>query len=238
MLERNPTILVPIDLSSEERPPPELLALLDPAEIVLVGWYPVPDQTALEQMQDEHGAAAIDRIETLAAEFPDKGTSVETLVVFTHDRGETVDRVAEEYGCEAVLVPRDLETVDRILVPIRGEVNLGAILSFVGSLLDESSASVTLFHAVSEDEESGVGEVLLRGAKAELIDDGVDSERIETVVSSSGEPVERIVEASGEHDVLIIGETEPSLVESILGDIPTRIIDRVERPVLVVRSVD
>jgi nucleotide-binding universal stress UspA family protein len=238
MNDTDPTILVPVDLSTEERPPPQLLELFHPVKVVLLGWYPVPDQTALEQMQDEHEREAVERIEAIAAEFPDDGADVETLVVFTRDRTETVDRVADDYDCAAVLVPQDVRTVERVLVPIRGDQNLDAILSFVGGLLDESDASVTLFHAVDEGEDPGAGEVLLRGAADELIDDGVDDERIDTVNVETDAPVAEIVDAASNHDVLVIGETEPSLVAQILGDVPSRIIEQAGRPVLVVRNVE
>lgn len=232
-----PTILVPVDVSTEERPPPELLELLDPATVVLVGWYPVPDQTALEQMRDEHEAEAVERIESVAADLD--AADVRTLVVFTRDRAETVDRVADDHDAEAVLVPRDVRTVERVFVPIRGDVNLDAILSFVGALLEESSASVTLFHASPEGQEDpSVGEALLRGAADELEDAGVDADRIATENVTTAAPVDAIVDAGANHDVLVIGESEPSLVESILGDVPSRIIERSTRPVLVVRDVD
>lgn len=233
-----PTVLVPVDVATEERPDPDLLALLHPTKVVLVGWYPVPDQVPLEQMQDEHEAEAVETIEGIAAEFPE-GTDVETLVVFTRDRSETVDRVAEDYDATVVVVPREVRVVERVLVPIRGDVNLDRILSVVAALLDESEATVTLFHAVPEGEEDpSVGQTLLEGAADRLAEAGVDSDRIDTSTVESESPVEDIVDATQNHDVLIIGESEPSLVEHILGDVPTQVIERSGRPVLVVRNIE
>lgn len=233
-----PTILVPVDVSTDERPDPDLLALLQPAKVILVGWHPVPDQVALEQMRDEHEEADIERIEAVAAEFPD-GTDIETLVVYTRDRSETVDRVAEDYGASVVLVPRDVRVVERVLVPIRGDVNLDRILSVVASLLEESEASVTLIHAAPEGEEDPtVGQTLLEEAATRLADAGVDTDRIDTGLVESDSPVDDIVDAAQNHDVLIIGESEPSLIEHVLGDVPTEVIQRSERPVLIVRNID
>jgi len=238
MNEPTPTVLVPVDVSTDERPDPDLLALLRPAKVVLVGWHPVPDQVALEQMQDEHEEEAVARIEEIAADFPE-GTDVETLVVFTRDRSETVDRVANEYDAAVVVVPREVRVVERVLVPIRGDVNLDRILSVVAALLEESEATVTLFHAVPEgDEDPSVGRTLLGGAADRLADAGVDTDRIGTTTVESESPVDDIVDATQNHDVLIIGESEPSLVEHILGDVPTRVIERTKRPVLVVRDIE
>lgn len=232
------TILVPVDVSKDKRPDPDLLALLHPAKVVLVGWYPVPDQVAPEQMQDEHEAEAVARIEEIAADFSE-GTDIETLVVFTPDRSETVDRVAEEYDATVVVVPRDVRVVERVLVPIRGDVNLDRILSVVAALLEESEATVTLFHSVPEgDEDPSVGKTLVQGAADRLADAGVDTDRIDTCIVESESPIDDIVDATQNHDVLIIGESEPTLVEHILGDIPIEVIERSKRPVLIVRDVD
>ncbi len=238
MNDPKPTVLVPVDVSTEARPDPDLLALLRPAKVVLLGWYPVPDQVTLEQMQDEHEEKAIARVEEVAADFPG-GTDIETLVVFTRDRSETIDRVAEDYDAAVVVVPREVRVVERVLVPIRGDVNLDRILSVVAALLDESEATVTLFHAVPEgDEDPSVGKTLLQGAADRLADAGVDTDRIDTSTVESESPIDDIVDAAQNHDVLIIGESEPSLVEHILGDLPTKVVRRSERPVLIVRDID
>jgi nucleotide-binding universal stress UspA family protein len=233
-----PTVLVPVDVSTHERPDPDLLDLLRPATVVLVGWYPVPDQVTPEQMRDEHEAAAVERIEEVASTFPED-SDIETLVVFTPDRSETVDRVAEEYDASVIVVPRDVRVVERVFVPVRGDVNLDRILSVVATLLAESEASVTLFHAApAGDEDPSVGRTLLEGAVDRLTDAGVDPDRIATTTVESESPVDDIVDAAADHDVLVIGETEPSLIEHILGDVPTRVLERTECPVLVVRDTD
>ncbi|MFB6297444.1 MAG: universal stress protein [Salinirussus sp.] len=238
MSENAPTVLVPVDVSTDERPDPDLLELLQPATVVLVGWHPVPDQTSLEQMRDEHEAAAVERIEEIAADFP-SDTDVTTLVVFTRDRAETVDRVAGDHDAEVVLLPEAVRVVERVLVPIRGDVNLDGLLSVVGSLLRESDASVTLFHATPDGEEDpSVGEMLLEGAADRLADAGIHRDRIDVTTVETDSTVADIVDAANNHDVLIMGESDPSLVEHILGDVPTQVIERSERPVLVVRDPD
>jgi nucleotide-binding universal stress UspA family protein len=230
-----------MDLSADERPPRALLDLLSPARVVLVGWYPVPDQTPAEALRAEHEAEAVERVESVAAGFPDDGAAVETLVVFTRDRATTVDRVADEYDCEAVLVPRAVEAVSDVLVPIRSDVNLDAILPFVGALLADGDATATLLHVDDDgdDGDDGVADALLRGAADRLVDAGLDPERARTrAVAAGGGPVDAILDAAATHDVVVLGESEPSLVEGIVGDVPSRVIDRTDRPVLVVRDVD
>lgn len=236
MSQHKPTVLVPIDASSSDAPSPELLNFLSPTRVVLLGWYPVPDQTGSSHMQAEFGDEAVAFIESIAADLPDE-MDVETTVVFTRDREQTVDRVADKYDCDVVLIPEEVDRIERVFVPIRSDVNLQRILPIVSVLLETEGTSCTLFHVAPEDKEDpGAGEVLLHGAADELEDLGVDSESISTTHIVSDDTVQKIVDSAQNHDLIVMGETEPSLVERILGDVPTRIIDQSNRPVLVVRD--
>lgn len=237
MSRPTPTVLVPVDASSGDSPSPELFDFLSSTKVVVLGWYPVPDQTGTSHMQAERGDEAVAFVESFAAELPDE-MDVETTVVFTRDRETTVDQVSDEYNCDVVLIPEDVGRVERVFVPIRSDVNLPRILPIVSVLIQADGASCTLFHVAPEDEEDpGAGEVLLHGAADSLEELGVDSKRIDTSLVVADDPVDEIVDAAQNHDLIVIGETEPSFVERILGDVPTRIIDESGRPVLVVRDV-
>lgn len=237
MSHPTPTVLVPIDVSSTEAVDTELLEFLSPTRVVLLGWHPVPDQTATSHMQAERGEEAVAVIESIAADLPDE-MDVETTVVFTRDREQSIDRIAEKFDCDVLLVPDGAGRMERLFVPIRSDINLPKILPIVSVLLETDEVSCTLFHAATEEKEDpGAGDVLLRGAADSLVELGVDPEQIDTKHVVSENPVDELINTAQNHDVIIIGETEPSLVERILGHVPSRIIDESGRPVLVVRDV-
>ena len=229
------SLLVPVDVSTDEAPDLAVLDHLGATHVVLLGVFLVPDQAEPALIRDEYEAAAAARLDDLAAGHP---ADVETVLVFTHDRGATVDRVAEEHGCDAVLTPGPLDALDRVLVPLRGEVNLERILAVVADLYRACGASVTLFHAAVEDADPSHGELLLRGAAERLTEFGVATGRIDRELSAAGDPVAAIVEAGAGFDLVVFGETEPSLRERIMGDALSRMVDGIDRPALVVRRVE
>lgn len=49
------------------------------------------------------------------------------------------------------------------------------------------------------------------------------------------DPEEAAEDAAEEHDVVVVGETEPSVREKKFGDFSRRLADGTDRPVLVVR---
>jgi len=231
----DPTILIPLDVSEPVAPARGLVELLHPMKIVLLGYYPVPDQTTPEQLQSEHGDEVTAAVDSIAESFTKRGASVEPLVVFTADRSKTVDRVANEYACDAVLTDGEVDGLTDVLVALKGDTNLDRIVSFVGDLLRENDANVTLFHVASDEEDAAQTEFILRGAADRLAEEGIDSSRIEWEQSTSDRAADEIATVAADHDIVVIGETKPSLKDRILGDVPTDIIDHIDRPVLIVR---
>ena len=228
------TILVPVDVSDPDPPELEVLDLLDPLEVVLLGYFPVPDQAEPALIKSEYEDEAESRLLDLAAGRPD----LTEVLVFTHDREATVDRVADQYDCDAVLSVRPADRIDRVLLPLRGEVNLERIVSVTARLLQASDATVTLFHSVAEDADESYGEFLLQGATDRLVDLGVDEDRVDWELSESGDPQAEIVQLGGEYDIVVLGESEPSLTDRIIGRVLSHVVDELASPALIVRDTD
>lgn len=227
------TVLVPVDVSDPDPPSLGVLDTLEPIEVILLGYFPVPDQAEPALIKHEYESQASDRLDGLV----EGRKAVTPLLVFTHDREATIDRVADQYGCEAVLTPGGSGSIDRILVPIRGDANLERIVSVVAGLLHAGEAAVTFFHAVDADDERAEGETLLQETVDRLTAFDVDPDRIDSTLATEGRPRAEIVDLASEYDLVVLGETEPTLRERIIGAVLSRIIDEVEIPALVVRDV-
>lgn len=228
------TILVPVDVSEPDPPALAVLDLLRPFEVVLLGYFPVPAQAEPALIKDEYESEAAARLDEIA----DGRSGVSEVLVFTHDREATIDRVADQYECDVVLSGGDTDEITRILVPIRGEANLERIDSVVAGLLRGSDATATLFHSVAGEDESSQGEFLLRGTVERLTEYGIEEDRVDWRLAEGSDALSDIVGLGGEYDIVVMGETEPSLRERIIGDFLSRIIDEIEVPTLIVRDVE
>lgn len=232
------TILVPVDVSETGPPDRSILELLRPVDVVVLGYYPVPKQTAPAHLKEAHEDEAAARLDDVVADFEGTDHEVEGVLVFTRDSQDTVDRIADQHDCDAVLVPGDARTVERILVPLRGDVNLDRIVSLVADLLRASDATVTLFHAVPDGADESRGEYLLRGAADRLAEEGIEGARVAWELSTSGDAESEILALADDHDLVVLGETEPSLRERIIGSVLTPILDQLTRPAIIVRDVE
>jgi hypothetical protein len=232
------TVLVAVDVSAEATPPAGILDLLGAVDVVLLGYYPVPSQAAPAQIKHQHGSDAAERLRALKGALEPRVGSVVDELYYTHDREETIDRVADEYGCDAVLRLGPVDVVDRILVPLRGDSNVDNILDLVGNLLAVGDASVTLFHSVEEGTERDYGETLLADAADRLGAAGVDSDRIDRQLSVTDGTSASIVTRAGDFDVVVLGETEPSLRDRIFGAVQRETLTGTDLPVFVVRNTE
>jgi len=232
------TILVPVDVSGDNPPAQPLIDLCRSVDVVFLGYYPVPDQAAPAQLRQDHESDATAALEKIADVFSASGIDVTDVLVFTHDREDAIDRIATEYSCDAILTLGPAERIGRVLVPVRGDTNLERIVSLLAGVMRMSDVSVTFFHSVAEDSNPSHGEFLVRGAVDRLDEAGIDRERIDWQLSDEESPHDEIIELAREYDLLVLGETKPSLGERILGTVPTRIVDEVNKPAFIVRDVD
>lgn len=227
-------ILVPVDISETETPPLDIIDLLGPSNVVLLGYFPVPDQAAPALIKDEYEAEAEERLLELAEGRPD----LREVLVFTHDREASIDRIAAEYDCDAVLTTGEISEISSVLVPLRGDTNLDRIISVTANLLRASGATATLFHSVAEDADESYGEFLLQGATDRLVELGVDEDRVDWQLTDSGDPQRDIIDRGADYDLIVFGESEPSLRDRIIGELLTPIVDEIDRPALIVRDTE
>ena len=226
--------MVPVDVSTPDTPRLDVLDVLRPFDVVLLGYFPVPDQAEPAMLKHEYEDEAAARLDEIAA---GRGEVTEVLV-FTHDRDATVDRIAEEYGCDAVLTAGDIDQLDRVLVALRGDVNVTRIVSVVANLLLGSDATATVLHAVDENTEPNQGESLLQSTVEQVIDQGIEDDRIDRKLVTDGDPSETILALETDYDLVVLGETEPTLRERIIGAFLSSLIDELDRPALIVRDVE
>ncbi len=233
------SILVDIELPDPAPLPSELVRVLSSLRVVLLGWFSVPEQTSPAQARDQFGAEAEATLDEVAQRFEAAGTEVTTRLVFTGNEFDTISRVSIEESCDAVLIPGPVEQLRRVLVPLRGIQNVREIAPFVADLCQDNRADVTLLH-ILEDEETVASsrDEVLEPAAEMLRDYGIEGSLIELDSVAADDPADTIVEWAGEHDLAVLGETEPSVREILFGTVPEQIVTTTDTPVIVVRHED
>ncbi|TYL38240.1 universal stress protein [Natronococcus pandeyae] len=234
---RDYRVLVPIDVLGGESVPRTVIDAFASVPVVLLGYHELPEQTPPDQARDQYGTRARAELDELHEVFEDAGClDVSSRLVFTHDRLKTFERVAVETSCDAVLLLNPAPVLESVLVAIRGDVNLEYIARFLGGLLIDTDLEVTFFHVVPDEDERERGTELLDTAVDELADTGVGRDRIDTSLVVDGSPTREILDAASDQDLLVVGESRPSIRRFIFRDRAKTLARGTVDPVLVIRG--
>ncbi|RQH01886.1 universal stress protein [Natrarchaeobius oligotrophus] len=234
---RDHRVLIPIDVLGGESVPRTVVDAFASVPVVLLGYREVPDQTGTDQARDQYEARVRSELDDVQRTFEDAGClDVSTRIVFTHDRLETFERVAVETECDGVLLVNPAPVLESVLVAIRSDVNLEYIAQLLGALVADTDLEVTFFHVVSDEDDRKRGGELLDDAAEELIEVGVDRDRVDTTLGVDGSPTREILRAASEHDLLVVGESRPSIRRFIFRDRAKTLARKTVDPVLVIRG--
>ncbi|WP_049896186.1 universal stress protein [Haloferax volcanii] len=228
-------VLVPVAVLEGQVIPDQLTRLLSGTTVVILAYHEIPEQTAPEQAREQFEPKAREELDELVSVFEAAGATVETRLVFTHDADQTMERIATEADCDAVLLSNPAPIIDRVIVPIKEDINLETITKVAAAVGRHEDIELTLFHAAEEDAAVSDGEDLLSEVAGELAALGVCREHISRVVVVAQNPLQALIEAADDHDVVVMGEEKPTLRGRLFGETSDRVAEQTVGPVLVVR---
>jgi len=219
-------VLVPVAVLEGETVSGGLIDLLGTADVTVLGYHVLPEQTPPDQARAQFEERATSALEDIAEEFRAAGGEAYYRLVFTGDRRQSIERVAAEIGVDAYAIAGATGDVDRLLVPLSGDVAVSRVLTFVTDLIGDREIAVTLLAA---------GDV--PGSRLDEAGETLRAAGIETETrAADGTPFDALVEAVPGHDAVVMGEAAPSLSSLVFGDAPERVAAASVGPVLVVRK--
>lgn len=231
-------ILVPFDLPDPRPLTRRLIESLSGMDVLLLGHYGLPEQTPPDAGRAQFEEDAQRELEALAADFEEAGVEVTTRLMFGGDFEKAIDQVADEGECDAVLDPAPTQGIERVFVPILDAANLNRLAGVCWALVETTGAAVTLAHVLAEDEDRDQAERTLDEAREALVGRGMAADSIETTIIESEERDEAMLDATEDHDAVVMNDPDPTVAEWVLGTLPERMARRTVSPVIIVRRQD
>lgn len=215
-----------------------IVETLAPAQVVVLGYWPVPDQSSPKQLRDQFEDEALESLEVVTKPLEGHGCAVVSELSFTRDRNHLIDRVANRHGCRSVLTPGEVRSTppESVLVLLKSDSDLDRIVGTLGTLCADSELDVLLFHAVERGDDPDAIESLLHDVADRLADRGIDPDRLHREQGERGSRVDTIVSEVSAHDLVVLSESEPSVRERLFGPVQSAIADRTDRPSLTIRA--
>jgi len=224
-------VLVPIEILDGKTVSPGLMNLLGTVDVTVLGYHVLPEQTPADQARLQYEERATAALEALSDEFQSAGGAADHRLVFTHDREQTIERVADEIDADAFAISGTTGTVDSLLVSLSGALDNDRILPFVTTVVGDRDIDVTLLLA-SDDDGDATGSDKLEAAAEELRAAGLPAR---TEHAMDGSPFDALMDAVPRHDAIVMAEQAPSFRSLFFGDEADRVASASVGPVLVVR---
>ncbi|MXR50350.1 universal stress protein [Halovenus sp. WSH3] len=222
-------VLVPVAVLDGETVSAGLMELLSTMDVTVLGYHVLPEQTPPDQARSQFGDRATAALDDLSEEFRNAGGAADHRLVFTQNRDQSIDRVAEEVGASALGISGTTGDVEQLLVSLTGDVDVGQIAAFTVDLIGDREIAVTLFAA---GDDAGDGRL---GTAAETL----DAAGIETETRlGDGPAFDALIDAVSDHDGIVMGEPAASLSSFLFGSEAERVASASVGPVLVVREDD
>ena len=234
-------VLVPVDVSETVSLGGTLIETLPLAEAVLLGYWPIPEQTPANQARDQFETEAQQRLQAVADRITNQEVGVQTELVFTNDRRQLIDRATNEYECQSVLIPGTESPpsgTTRGIVLVKPDADLERIVTTLGSLFEETSIELFFFHAVEGENEHlyDSTEYMLRGMVDHLDTLGIDREKLTWEQSTDSDRLAAILSEVTDYDFVVLSETKLALRERIFGSVQSKLAANTGKPLLTIRT--
>jgi hypothetical protein len=205
------TVLLPVVF-----PDPALHPLSDSSitglenfDIVLFGYWAIPDNTSAERAREIHETEAEAVLYEMAAMFSRAGASTDIQLHFgpgNGDNRELQKRIGEETDCDVVLIADDLTAFNNIIVPLRDDRNAPQIVEFVSSFDADDIFALELYHATADEEGVESGQAMLDSVAETLLEGEFTEADIETTVEVAEDAKAAIAEKARGHNVVVTGQ--------------------------------
>lgn len=224
-------IIIPLEILEGQTLDEDLAKLLEPIEVILLGYHVVPEQTPPSQMRNQFEDQAMKALDSIVQEIDDAGGNAESRLVFTHDAEASIERVAGETNATAQVHLNPLAPVESILAVVDPGTDPKRLARFLIALLENRQISLTLL-LTGADEDDGTlekrGEELLTLFHSL----GLPTDAIANVLVAGVPVTESIVSATTSHDVTVMGSHEADWRSLFFGDIEERIAAESVGPVI------
>lgn len=226
-------VLVPVDIVDGETVPEPLLEPFLSVPLVVLGYHEIPDQTPPAQARRTYEDDVEAELASIAATVEGAGGTVETVQVYTRSRRRALERLAVRLDCDAILLVRPVAVVRNVLVAVGRDGHHETLVNLLTAVFADTTVDLSLLHVATDGETQG--RWVIEGLASELDNAGLSAAQLEVLVEQ-GRPTRVIRESTEDYDMLVIGESRPSLKRLILQDRARRISRGLSRPTLVVRS--
>ena len=231
---REPRILLTAELPDPEEPPFVLLRAFRSLNLFVLGYRVSPEQTHPEQSKEEFDESTREQFEEYLNDLSFSSIDTQSQLEYTTDFSHLLQTFVEDEQVHALLIPKPMEKLARILVPLyqTDQVNL-RLATIVRELNDYGNASVSLFFVVQKESEESIRELKSMAIET-FLSVGIDKSDIKSNSVEVENIEEAILQISESDDLIVMCESENDKREKLYRSIHENIRDKVDSSLLLI----
>jgi len=231
---REPKILMTVELPDLEKPPYVLLKAFRSLKLFVLGYRISPEQTHPEQSEEKFDEDTKKKFDKYLSDLSFSFIDTQSQLEYTSDYSDLLQNFLEEEQVHALLVPKPMEQLNRILVPVykRDQINR-RLATIVRELCEYSQAPVSLFFVVQKDTDETINELKAAGLKT-FLRVGIDKSDIKFSSVEVNDVEEAILQISEADDLVVLSESGESRRNAWFTSVHKNVLDRVESSLLLI----
>lgn len=205
---REPKILLTVGFPDPEEPPYALFKAFKNLNLFILGYRISPEQTHPEQSEKEFDEDTQEKFKNYLDNLSFSSIDTESQLEYTANYPDLLQNYLDEEEVHALLIPKPMEELNRILVPIyRADQINRRLATILRELCDYSEVPVSLFFAVQEQSEESISELKTKAFKS-LLQAGIDKSDIKSNSIEVENVEESILQISEKDDLIVMSESQ------------------------------
>lgn len=136
-----PSVLIPVDITKEEKDlPAAILKAVPISETLLLGYKETPEQSESEQSQEKFGEEAEAKLSHLVKSLKKAQVEFDTRLVFSHKVASQIEEIIAEENLRFILKLQPISEIQQMVIPIHDVEQINTDLATVVYKLKASNA--------------------------------------------------------------------------------------------------
>jgi len=128
----NPNILIPIDISKEEKSlPSPILEAIPISNLLLLGFKETPEQSQSEQSAEKFGKDGEKKLERILEQLEDADYDFDSKLIFGHNIISQIEEAIKEEDLQFILALKPHSTLNQVVLPIHKPSQINKKLSTI-----------------------------------------------------------------------------------------------------------
>jgi len=235
---REPKILLTVEFPDPEKPPFALFKAFRNLNLFILGYQISPEQTHPEQSEEKLDEVARQEFDSFLDDLSFSFINTQSQLEYPSDYPQLLQNFLDEEQVHALLIPKPMEELNRILVPVYREDQLNLRLATITrELCVYSGAAISLFFVVQKDSEESIGRLKTKAFK-NLLRAGIDKSDIKSKSIEVDNVVEAILQISEKDDLVVLSESRHDERKKWFSSINQKVRNKTDSSVLLIFQED